>query len=86
VAGFPPQIVESQKRASMKRIRITRSILLGGEHVEKGSIRELAKPIADDLVAGGSAVPLRTVWWAVAACLALGVGAVLWLCRARLWW
>lgn len=80
------QTVKSRKCANMKRIRITRSILLGGEHIEKGSIREVAKPLADDLIAGGSAVPIRTVWWAVAVCLALGVGAILWLSRARLWW
>ncbi|MGB2679153.1 MAG: hypothetical protein WAN12_18880 [Candidatus Acidiferrum sp.] len=86
VAGFPPQIVKSQKRTNTKRIRITRSILLGGEHVEKGSVHEVAKSIADDLIATGSALPLRAVWWAVAAIVAFGVTAVLWLCRARLWW
>jgi len=88
VAGFPPQIVKPRKRAETKRIRIrmTRSILLASQHLAKGSIQEVAKPIADDLIATGSAVPLPTIWWFVAAIVALGVAAALWLCRARLWW
>lgn len=45
----------------MKRLRITRSILLGGEHAEKGSIRDVESPLADDLIAQGSAVRLNFV-------------------------
>jgi hypothetical protein len=87
-AGFRPRIAKSQKRVKTKRrIRITRSILLRGEHAEKGEIREVEKSLAADLIACGSAVPIRTVWWAaVAVCLAIGVAAVLWLSRVRGWW
>ena len=87
MAGFRPEIVKPQKCIGTKRIRMTRSILLGGQHVEKDSVQEVAKPLADDLIASGSAVSLRSAWWAaVAVCVAVGVAAVLWLCRARLWW
>lgn len=70
----------SQKRTSTQRIRITRSIFLAGEHAEKGSIHVVKKPLADVLIAQGSALPLRTGWWFVlaAACLVLGVGVVVW--------
>jgi hypothetical protein len=69
-----------------KRIRLTRAILLGGKHAEEGSVHELAKSLALDLIAEGSAVRLRNLWWAVAACLVIVVGAVLWLGLARGWW
>jgi hypothetical protein len=88
VAGFPPKIVKPRKRAETKgiRIRMTRSILLDGQHVAKDSIQEVARPIADGLIATGSAVPLRSAFWIIAAIVALGVAAALWLCRAGLWW
>ena len=86
VAGFPPKIVKPQKRVGTKRIRMTRSIFLASQHVAKGSIQEVARPIADDLIATGSAVPLRSAFWIIAAIVALGVAAALWLCRAGLWW
>jgi hypothetical protein len=80
------KIMKSHVCINTKRIRLTRSIFLGGEHAEEGSVHEVAKPLADDLILQGSAVPLRRVWLAVAACLALGVGAVLWWGMARGWW
>lgn len=42
-----------------KRIRLTRSLFLDGRHVEEGSIQDLAHPLADDLIAQGSAVRLN---------------------------
>ena len=42
-----------------KRIRLTRSIFLDGLHAEEGSIQNLAQPLADDLIAQGSAVQLN---------------------------
>lgn len=42
-----------------KRVRLTRSLVLGGRHVDEGSIRNLAQPLADDLIAQGSAVHLN---------------------------
>lgn len=70
-----------------ERIRLTRSIFLAGKHADAGSVHELAKPLARDLVAQGSAVLLSTRWWLVfAACLALGVAAVVWWAMARGLW
>jgi hypothetical protein len=79
---------KSRKRLGMKWIRLTRSVFLAGEHAEKGSIHMVKKPLADDLIAQGSALPLRTGWRFVlaAACLVLGAGAVLWLATAHGWW
>ena len=78
--------VKSQMQIFTKRIRLTRSIFLGGEHAEKGSVHTIAKPLADDLIRDGSAVPLRKVWLVVvAACIALGVAVLRW-CRALGWW
>jgi hypothetical protein len=67
------------------RIRLTRSLFLGGAHAQKGSVREVAKPLADDLILSGSAVPVRSVWQVVyvVAFLAIGVCAVLLWCTAR---
>ena len=42
-----------------KRVRLTRSLFLDGHHVEEGSIRDLALPVADELVAQRSAVRLN---------------------------
>jgi hypothetical protein len=71
-----------------KRIRLTSSILLDGKHAEKGSVHAVTQPVAKDLILQGVAVPLRLGWWAaaVAACLALGVGALLWWSVAHRWW
>ena len=69
-----------------KRIKLTRSILLGGRHAEEGSIHEVTNPLARDLIAQGSAVTLRNVWWAVAACLVFLAIVVLWLGIPRGWW
>jgi hypothetical protein len=60
-----------------KRIRLTRSLLVNGEHAAAGSVHDLAEPVADDLIGADSAVPVRSVWWVVAACLVLGVGVLL---------
>jgi hypothetical protein len=43
----------------LKKIRLTRSIFVDGEPLEKGSVRYLAQPLADDLVSQGSAVHLN---------------------------
>jgi len=43
----------------LKRIRLTRSLLLDGRHAEEGSIHYLAQPLADHLIALGSAVHLN---------------------------
>jgi hypothetical protein len=42
-----------------KWIRLTRSILLDGHHAGEGSIHYVAQPLADDLIAQGSAVRLN---------------------------
>lgn len=42
-----------------KRVRLTRSIVIDGEHVEKGKVLDLARGLADDLVMQDSAVQLR---------------------------
>lgn len=41
--------------AGMKRIRLTRSIVLGGEHAEEGSVFDVAQALAHRLVGEGSA-------------------------------
>ncbi|MCU1316969.1 MAG: hypothetical protein JWN63_2291 [Candidatus Acidoferrum typicum] len=43
----------------MLRVRLTRSIFLGGEHAEEGSIHDLPRRLADDLIAQGSAERLN---------------------------
>ena len=45
----------------LKRVRLTRSLLLHERHAEAGSIQDLAQPLADDLIAQGSAVQLNVV-------------------------
>ena len=49
----------SQEGRALKRVRLTRSIFIDGEHFEKGSVRYLARPLADDLIVLGSAVRLN---------------------------
>ena len=39
-----------------KKIRLTRSIILAGEHAEEGSIHEVGKPLANRIIGEGSAV------------------------------
>lgn len=46
VRGTPP---------GMKRIRLTRSIVLSGEHEEAGSIHDVMLPLAHRLIGEGSA-------------------------------
>jgi len=43
------------------RIRLTRSLLLDGEHAEKGSVHSVPKLFAQDLIVQDSAVPVRGV-------------------------
>jgi hypothetical protein len=43
----------------LKRVRLTRDILLDGRHVEEGSIHYLPQPLADHLIAQDSAVHLN---------------------------
>ena len=45
--------------STTKRIRLTRDILLGGRHAEKGSICELERGLADDLIGRDCAVHLN---------------------------
>ena len=40
-------------------VRLKRSIYLGGDHAEKGSVLELPRPLAEDLIRQCSAVPLN---------------------------
>jgi hypothetical protein len=54
-----PRAKRTPDRRTSVFVRLTRSIVLGGEHAEKGGIRELAKPQAEELIAQGSAVPLN---------------------------
>jgi hypothetical protein len=42
--------------SNVKRIRLTRSIILDGEHADEGSIHDVAKPLAHRLIGEGSAV------------------------------
>jgi hypothetical protein len=39
-----------------KRVRLTRAIILGGEHREEGSIHEVTRALAHRLIGEGSAV------------------------------
>jgi hypothetical protein len=39
-----------------KRVRLTRSIILGGEHHEEGSVHEVSRALAHHLIGEGSAV------------------------------
>lgn len=41
---------------NVKRIRLTRSIVLGGEHADEGSVHDVARPLAHRLIGEGSAV------------------------------
>jgi hypothetical protein len=41
--------------SEVKRIRLTREIILGGKHVEEGSIHEVSRALAHRLVGEGSA-------------------------------
>lgn len=41
--------------AGMKRVRLTRSIVLGGEHAEEGSIHDVGRALAHRLIGEGSA-------------------------------
>jgi hypothetical protein len=50
-----------QRVLSTKRIRLTRSIFLDGLHGKEGSIHDVAKSLAVDLVAQGPAVQLNVV-------------------------
>jgi hypothetical protein len=68
-----------------KRIRITRSVLVSGKHAEAGSVHLVTKPVADDLIGAACAVPVRSGWWIVGACLVLGVGVLVWLGMVWLW-
>src|SRR5580704_5441055 len=47
VPGTPP---------GMKRIRLTRSIVLSGEHEDAGSVHDVTLPLAHRLIGEGSAV------------------------------
>jgi hypothetical protein len=42
--------------AGMKRIRLTRSIVLSGEHEDVGSVHDVSAPLAQRLIGEGSAV------------------------------
>jgi hypothetical protein len=42
----------------VKRVRLTRSVMIDGRHVEKGTVLDLAKSLAEDLVMQDSAVQL----------------------------
>jgi hypothetical protein len=44
-----------------KRVRFTRSVFVDGVDVEEGSVRDLAQPLADDLIAQESAVQVNFV-------------------------
>jgi hypothetical protein len=41
---------------STKKIRLTRHIILDGEHAEEGSVFNVARPLAQRLIGEGSAV------------------------------
>jgi hypothetical protein len=42
-------------RGETRKIRVTRSILLKGEHTERGTVLEVSVPLANSLVGDGSA-------------------------------
>lgn len=42
--------------AETKKIRLLRSIILGGEHAEEGEIHEVGRALAHQLIGEGSAV------------------------------
>jgi len=43
-------------QSDTKRIRLTRSIVLGGEHADEGEVHEVARALAQNLVGEGSAI------------------------------
>lgn len=43
----------------LKRVRLTRSLLIRGEHVEKGSVLDLDQELANHLILQRAAVPLN---------------------------
>jgi hypothetical protein len=45
-----------QERRGTRRIRLTRSIILGGQHAEEGSVHDVAPALAHRLIGEGSAV------------------------------
>jgi hypothetical protein len=45
-----------QERRNVKKIRLTRHIILDGEHADKDSIFAVARPLANRLIGEGSAV------------------------------
>jgi hypothetical protein len=51
-----------QRAQRTTQVRLTRSIFIDGHHTEKGSTLHLAQPLADDLIAQGSAVRLNAVF------------------------
>src|SRR5882672_2380372 len=57
-AARPSADLKGAKRV-LRRIRLTRSIMLRGEHAEEGSIRYVDEELAHDLVLQGSAVQLN---------------------------
>jgi hypothetical protein len=54
-------LASRQRVQRTTQIRLTRSIFIGGKHSEKGSTLHLAQPLADDLIAQGSAVRRNAV-------------------------
>jgi len=71
--------------ARTKKIRLTRSILLEGEHAAAGTVVEISAATATDLIALDCAKVYRTIprWLLVfVAC----VGAVIALSKALGWW
>jgi len=43
------------EKKNVKRVRLTRSLLLNGEHAEAGSIHEVSRAVAQLLIGAGSA-------------------------------
>jgi hypothetical protein len=62
-SGFPKSaradLKEAKRVLRTKRIRLTRSIILDGEHAEEGSTRFVEQELAKDLIAQGSAVQVN---------------------------
>jgi hypothetical protein len=56
--GAAPQVRQAQAGppAGMKRIRLTRAIVLSGEHEDIDSIHDVSLPLAQRLIGEGSAV------------------------------
>jgi hypothetical protein len=90
ISGFKGVSVIPRNVVSTRKIRITRPILLDGEHAEVGEVFEVPEDTAEYLIAADCAIAQRKVPRWVLLCgagmaAALAIGAVLAWAMARGW-